>query len=165
MQAINFRLWAIVTALVLTGCRSTHQPGSIGGSITAAGGVQTKNLDEESSLCKPHCEQVAYSYKTDPKNVHSLQLRAAEAASLKAALGSTTVSGNSDAVHIHADAINGRLLFLPDSSTDPTRDSHLSGNEISFRNPQANSAAVKVVPTPGALELMRQRETQANSPQ
>ena len=159
MKAINFRLLTIVTALCLTGCTSTRTSGPGGGNTGTEGGVQTKNLDEESSLCNPHCEQVAYSYKTDPNKVRSLQLRAAEAASLKAALGSTPVSGNPDTVHVHADAINGRLVFLPDSRTDPSRESHLSGNEVSFRNPQANSAAVKVVPTPAALELMRERET------
>ena len=162
MKAIDFHLLTIVTALCLTACTSrASRPGA--GHTGAEGGVHTKNLDQESSLCNPHCEQVAYSYKTDPNKVRSLQLRAAEAGSLKAALGSTLISGNPDTVHIHADAINGRLVFLPDSRTDPSRESHLSGNEVSFRSPQATSAAVKVMPTAAAVELMRERETGASS--
>lgn len=162
MKAIDFHLLTIATALCLTACTSPASgPGA--GKMGTEGGVQTKNLDQESSLCNPHCEQVAYSYKTDPNKVRSLQLRGAEAGSLKAALGSTPISPNPDTVHIHADAINGRLVFLPDSRTDPTRASHLSENEVSFRGPQASSAAVKVIPTPAAMELMRERETGASS--
>ena len=162
MKAIDFHLLTIVTALCITACTSRGAgPGA--GKTGPEGGVQTNNLDQESSLCNPHCEQVAYSYKTDPNKVRSLQLRAAEAGSLKAALGSTEIAPNPDTVHIHADAINGRLVFLPDSRTDPSRESHLSGNEVTFRSPQATSAAVKVIPTPAAMELMRERETGAGS--
>ena len=71
MKAIDFHLLTIVTALCLTACTSrASRPGA--GNTAAEGGVQTKNLDQEDSLCNPHCEQVAYSYKTDPNMVRSL---------------------------------------------------------------------------------------------
>lgn len=167
MKVINTALWAMAPVVFFTGCTSTHQTGPGGESAGVSGGARTaKTLQEESSVCNPHCEQVAYSYKMDPNKLHPLQLRPAEAASLKAALGSTPVSGNPDTLHLHADAINGQLVFLPDSPTDPSRDSHLSGSEITLRNPQASSsAAVKVVPTPAALELMRHMETNSGPSQ
>ncbi|PYU20831.1 MAG: hypothetical protein DMG30_19805 [Acidobacteria bacterium] len=160
MQIIKIALWAMAPITFLVAC--TSQPPAPG----AGGAAPTKTLQEESSLCNPHCEQVAYSYKTDPNTSRPLQLRSSEAASLKAALSSTPASGNRDTLHLHADAINGQIVFLPDSPNDPTRDSHLSGSEISLlRNPQAgSSSAVKVAATPAALQLIRQRETPASSP-
>ena len=135
-------------------------------SISKPSETQNQTLQSETQLCNPHCEQVAYSYKTDPNTFHPVGLGPAEAASLKAALESTAVSGNSEKFHVHADAIKGQLVFLPDSPNDPTRESHLSGEEISMRNPKAGSSpAVKIVPTPAALELLRQKETHTGGSQ
>jgi hypothetical protein len=161
MKTIEIAICAIAPILFFFGCTSGRQTNPNTGNTRISESTQSKTLADESSLCNPHCEQVAYSYKTDPNKFRPLQLRAAEASSLKASLASTAVSANADTLHVHADAINGQLVFLPDSPTDPSRESHASTNEVLLRNPRASSSAVKVIPTPAALELLRQRETAA----
>ena len=105
MQIIKIALWAMAPITFLVAC--TSQPPAPG----AGGAAPTKTLQEESSLCNPHCEQVAYSYKTDPNTSRPLQLRSSEAASLKAALSSTPASGNRDTLHLQDDvAAHDELL-------------------------------------------------------
>jgi|SRR5882672_1523646 len=156
MRTINCTLWFLAALVWWTGCTANHL------STPALGETQDKTLQSEAQLCNPHCEQVAYSYKTDPNTFHPIGLGPTEAASLKATLESTAVSGNSEKLHVHADAIKGQLVFLPDSPSDPTRESHLSGELISMRNISGSSPAIRIVPTPAALELLRQKETRTS---
>jgi hypothetical protein len=152
-----------VALLCLVGCTSNRQPS---GNVGTEPEITKTNLEIETRLCEPHCEQIAYSYKADPNSPHPLTLQPAESESLKAALESTPASATGDKLHLHADAIDGKLVFLPDSPKDPGRATHVAGGEISLRNAKAaSSEAVRVVPTPAALELMRHRETASNSHQ
>jgi hypothetical protein len=154
MNLIKVVAIGIVLATVgCFGCKSNPSSGSAGNNGSGSASLQDKN-----PLCNPHCEGIAYVHVGNPGQSRPLQLQSAEESSLKAALSSTPASGDRETLHIHADARNNQLIFLPDSSNDPNRSSHLSGDEISLSNTQKNSAAVKVVATPAALQLLKQRE-------
>lgn len=153
MNLIKIVAIAIVLATVgCFGCKSNTSSGS------ARNDGSGPSLQEKNPLCNPHCEGIAYVHVGNPGQSRPLQLQSAEESSLKAALSSTPASGDQGTLHIHADARNNQLVFLPDSSSDPNRSSHLSGDEISLSNTQRNSAAVKVVATPAAVQLLKQRE-------
>ena len=151
-------LWLLVLIAGFAGCQAGDQHSS---SRSGSDTTQKAANSDIAALCNPRCEEVAYSKRMDANDFRPVGLRPAEAASLGAALSSTDVSGDPDKIHIHADAIKDQLVFLPDGRNDPTRESHVSGSEISIRNPKTGpSAGVKVVATPAALQLLGQREAQ-----
>jgi hypothetical protein len=118
---------------------------------------------DSSSLCTGDCEGVAYSKiinRGDP-GWNNLRLQPEETDSLKHALRTTPANGTADRTHIHADAVNGKLMFSSENPPDPT---HVAGGEpqISFDTGKAQtpSAAVKIVATPAAAKLLRERSKQ-----
>lgn len=149
MTTIKFTI--VLLLGVLAGCQK--QPNE--------GGVQSAPAE---SVCKPICEGQVYAKRMDtPGGVGSkwqgIALSPAETASLKTAMTDTKVSGDQQKLHVHADVANGQLVFSPDRTPEPA---HISGNEpeVSFGKnaPATSSLPVKVVGSPAAVQLMRQRE-------
>lgn len=125
------------------------------------GGVQSARVE---SVCKPICEGQVYAKRMDNtggvgSKWQGIALSPAETASLKTAMTDTKVFGDPQKVHVHADVANGQLVFSPDRTPEPA---HVSGNEpeVSFGKnaPATSSLPVKVVGSPAAVQLMRQRE-------
>src|SRR5579864_9421666 len=151
MTTIKFTI--VLLLGVLAGCQK--QPNE--------GGVQSAPAE---SVCKPICEGQVYAKRIDtPGGVGSkwqgVALSPAETASLKAAMTDTKVSGDPQKVHVHADVTNGQLVFSPDRTPEPA---HVSGSEpeVSFGKdaPATSSIPVKVVASPAAAQLLRQKEIQ-----
>jgi hypothetical protein len=84
-------------------------------------------------------------------------LRADEVNSLKAAMVKTETNGDESKLHVHADVVDGRLVFREDQD----HDAHVSGNEpeVSLGNqtPATNSKPVKILATPAALKMLQER--------
>jgi hypothetical protein len=84
-------------------------------------------------------------------------LRAEEVNSLQSALADTHTTGAEGKLHVHADVVDGRLLFRADQD----HDEHVSGVEpevsLGNQNPSTTSRPVKIIGTPAALKLLQER--------
>ena len=68
-----------------------------------------------------------------------------------------TASKTSDSnSHIHADAVDQRLVFTADRPSDPAAASHVTGNEPEI-SLTSGGPAKKVVATGPALQLLQKR--------
>lgn len=156
MKATNF----VALFLVMIGfCACGNKSNTVKGQDQGGSGQSV----DDSSLCQGGCEGVAYAKRGNSSDSgwNALTLRPEETASLKHTMETTRVNGTVDKTHIHADAVNGQLVFSSDSAQDPT---HVSGGEpeVSFGGgkPGTTSLAVRVVATPAAAKILQQRSTQ-----
>lgn len=145
---------ACVTVLfcILSGCKRTDDG--------KANQIAAGDSPNSPALCKGNCEGVAYI-----KVIHHgdqgwspLNLKPEEKDSLKHTLMNTRTSGASDKLHVHADAVDGRIVFSSDNTQDPT---HVSGSEpqiaVGTQSPPASSIAAKLVATDNAKKILRER--------
>jgi hypothetical protein len=76
-------------------------------------------------------------------------------------MAATKTAGTAGQVHIHVDAVNGKLQFTPESNQNPA---HVSGSEpqvrVGVEKPGKTAVGVKVVATPAAAKLLAERGTQ-----
>jgi len=92
-----------------------------------------------------------------PQEWRKTPLRAEEVNSLQRALVDTRTTGAEDKLHVHADVVDGRLLFRADQD----HDEHVSGLEpevsLGNQNPATTSKPVKIIASPAALKVLQER--------
>lgn len=85
-------------------------------------------------------------------------LTAGEKSDFRKAVESTVVAKDSAVSHIHADVQDGRLVFTPEPSQDP---SHVTEDAPHIRLGGPNPRTVVVVATPAARQLLDQKASQS----
>ena len=149
------RLVSVWLLAILSGC---GRQAATGGS----GQVGTSNTASGQSACRPACDGSVFMRRPGGSGAHDwqkVQLTPSEATSLRNAMTQTKVAADPAKTHLHADRDRGDVVFTHDNSPDAR---HVLGGEpeVSFgtRGPMTSSSAVKIVATPAADQLLRQRE-------
>ncbi len=153
----------VVAVLFVCTLGCTKQNGNTPENGSSGGGSnpRTKHITE-ACITSP-CEGEVFMKKLDlpngpnPQGWRKTPLRAEEVNSLQRALTDTQTTGAEDKLHVHADVVDGRLLFRADQD----HDEHVSGVEpevsLGNQNPATTSKPVKIVATPAALKLLQKR--------
>jgi hypothetical protein len=159
-----FSSFLLVTIVACIGCKGSKQAGNGIQTATPSGSADsTSSASADPSVCRGNCEGVAYSKIIDlgGHTPNDLRLHPSEESSLKSTMKATRVTGSADDTHIHADAVNGELVFTPEDNQDPT---HVTGTEpkVSVENRKlvTPSLAVRVIASPAALRLLQERAKQ-----
>ena len=118
------------------------------GANSGANGNDSLTTANTASDCTQHCTDVARVLKTN--------LSPEESGSLAGAIHATHVGTNA---HIHADVVNGRLIFTREDQPDP-KHLPLSTAPAIYWNPESPSARVRIVASPAAAQLLDERVVQ-----
>jgi hypothetical protein len=134
----------LIALLVLAAC--SHQQ-----DITSTGSGA-----KEAGNCEPICEHEAkYSIIRGDKGGLQTKLDADEQKSLQKSMDSVQAHGGSN-LHIEAKAVDGRLVFSPDSSAK-----HISQEQMSIiadsGDPKAARKTEQLVATPEAMKILERR--------
>jgi hypothetical protein len=150
MKRTNLVWIALVVLGIGSGCKGPDK-----GEISQGPANITAGNPE---LCKSNCEGTAYMKVIPKGDWNPITLQPEESISLKNTLKSTKASGPEDKIHIHADAVNDRVVFSSEVAQDPA---HVSGAEpeiaVGTSNPPNSSIAVRVVASPAATKLLQER--------
>lgn len=143
------------------GCTTGNGNKPSNGPSDGSGNPRAKHVTE-ACVTSP-CEGEVFMKKLNTPNTPDLQqwrktpLRAEEVSSLQHALTDTNTTGAEDKLHVHADVVDGQLLFRADQD----HDEHVTGVEpevsLGNQNPATTSRPVKIIATPAALTLLQER--------
>ena len=156
-----------IAVLLLAGCPRPKPTDHNVNPSTAAQGDQANTQPlppnpgrSDQTACEPDCEgpPTMFDKRVNHPEGTLLTLTPIENSGLKQALKETPTTGAAGTAHVHADVVNGQLVFTSDRAQDAT---HVATDdpEIAIGTPNSPKASVpvKLVATAAAKRLLEQR--------